>query len=91
MVTLTSPPRNSVEPEHLTGTSLAGGRLAGGGAPSSASSEKFPPARSALGRAQRGRTGHRVVAGRAAPVLRPSDSGPGNYRCVRLLSPLYQF
>lgn len=58
-------------------------RLAGGrGAPSSAS---------ALGRAQRGRTGHRVVAGRAAPVLRPSDSGPGNYRCVRLLSPLYQF
>lgn len=82
LVTLTSPLRNSVEPEHLTGTSLAGGGGLRGGAPSSAS---------ALGRAQRGRTGHRVVAGRAAPVLRPSDSGPGNYRCVRLLSPLYQF
>lgn len=32
-----------------------------------------------------------LQAGPHLCCVRPFDSGPGNYRCVRLLSPLYQF
>lgn len=43
LVTLTSPLRNSVEPEHLTGTSLAGGGgLRGGGHPLVLPQRSFP-------------------------------------------------